>query len=95
MTGKVAQAGNAFLPVLPDAQPLTEKEAEAAIRKALPDFDHYRERGLIINELISNSLKYAFPHGKPGSIFLALRRIGEETELKYRDDGPGCPGIWM
>ena len=47
--------------------------------------------GLIINELISNSLKYAFPNGKTGTIFLGLRRTGEETELRYRDDGPGLP----
>lgn len=47
--------------------------------------------GLIINELISNSLKYAFPQGKRGTIFLALRRVGNETELNYRDDGPGLP----
>jgi len=47
--------------------------------------------GLIINELVSNSLKYAFPQGKHGTIFLALRRVGDETELKYRDDGPGLP----
>jgi two-component sensor histidine kinase/CheY-like chemotaxis protein len=47
--------------------------------------------GLIINELVSNSLKYAFPKGKPGSIFLSLHRVEEETELRYRDDGPGLP----
>ena len=47
--------------------------------------------GLIINELVSNSLKYAFPQSKPGAIFLSLRRTGEETELRYRDDGPGLP----
>lgn len=47
--------------------------------------------GLIINELVSNSLKYAFPRGKHGTIFIALSRTGEETELRYRDDGPGLP----
>ncbi len=47
--------------------------------------------GLIINELVSNSLKYAFPHARRGTISVALRRLGEETELSYRDDGPGLP----
>jgi len=47
--------------------------------------------GLIINELVSNSLKYAFPPGKPGSIDLSLHRTGEVTELRYRDSGPGLP----
>ncbi len=47
--------------------------------------------GLIINELISNSLKHAFPAPEPGTIFLSLRQVGERVELKYRDDGPGLP----
>lgn len=47
--------------------------------------------GLIINELVSNSLKHAFPDRKGGTIFLSMRRMGEETILKYRDDGSGLP----
>ena len=47
--------------------------------------------GLIINELLSNSLKHAFRGGQNGDIFLSLRRLGEEVELRYRDDGPGLP----
>ncbi|HZW35460.1 MAG: histidine kinase dimerization/phosphoacceptor domain -containing protein [Deltaproteobacteria bacterium] len=47
--------------------------------------------GLIINELVSNSLKHAFPGRKSGTIFLSLRRVGEKIELAYRDDGPGLP----
>ena len=29
--------------------------------------------GLIINELISNSLKYAFPNGQPGELLVSLK----------------------
>ncbi len=46
--------------------------------------------GLIINELVSNSLKYAFPQGREGNISIALRPFNEdELELKVSDDGVG------
>lgn len=47
--------------------------------------------GLIINELVSNSLKHAFPAPMSGEIFLSLRQDGDVVELRYRDDGPGLP----
>ncbi len=48
--------------------------------------------GLIINELISNSLKYAFPQGREGKISIALRPFNEdELELTVSDDGVGIP----
>ena len=48
--------------------------------------------GLIINELVSNSLKHAFPKGKKGEIKVAMRPIGEnEAELVVSDNGIGTP----
>lgn len=47
--------------------------------------------GLIISELVSNSLKHAFPDRESGAIFLSLRSAGEKIELRYGDDGPGLP----
>ena len=47
--------------------------------------------GLIINELISNSLKYAFPGGREGEITITLRRIEDKIELAVSDDGIGIP----
>ena len=48
--------------------------------------------GLIINELVSNSLKHAFPDGKEGEIKIALHSINkEDIELVVRDDGVGIP----
>jgi PAS domain S-box-containing protein len=48
--------------------------------------------GLIINELVSNSLKYAFPRGRRGEISVALARINEdELELTVSDNGIGLP----
>ncbi len=48
--------------------------------------------GLLINELVSNSLKYAFPEGKPGEIKISLRSIDEnKLELIVSDNGVGIP----
>jgi PAS domain S-box-containing protein len=49
--------------------------------------------GLIINELMSNSLKYAFPEGRSGEIWITLQQLAdEEILLNYRDSGVGFAG---
>lgn len=46
--------------------------------------------GLIVNELVTNSLKYAFPLGSTGSVVLALETLGEgHLQLTVGDDGCG------
>jgi len=45
--------------------------------------------GLIINELISNSLKYAFPGNRNGTITIEMNFNGGEAELSVRDNGIG------
>jgi len=47
--------------------------------------------GLIINELISNSLKYAFPAGKEGEICIDLYRNNNHFILTVSDNGIGFP----
>ena len=48
--------------------------------------------GLIINELVTNSLKYAFPEGRNGVITISLRSIdGTMIELAVGDNGVGIP----
>ena len=48
--------------------------------------------GLIINELVSNCLKYAFPEGKQGEIRIGLRTNGsDQFTLTVRDNGVGFP----
>jgi len=47
--------------------------------------------GLIINELISNSLKHAFPKGKTGTLSVSLKTSDEWNELVISDDGVGFP----
>jgi two-component sensor histidine kinase len=45
--------------------------------------------GLIINELVSNSLKYAFPNNRNGSIMIKLSHDENELSLIVKDDGIG------
>ncbi|MBK8796069.1 MAG: GAF domain-containing protein [Anaerolineales bacterium] len=47
--------------------------------------------GLIVNELVSNSLKYAFPNGRIGKIELELCHAADWLRLCVRDDGIGLP----
>jgi two-component sensor histidine kinase/CheY-like chemotaxis protein len=46
---------------------------------------------LIINELVSNSLKHAFPDGAPGEVTIALHQINGTCELTVADNGVGPP----
>ena len=48
--------------------------------------------GLIINELMTNSLKYAFPGGRPGEVSIALHGLGgKKVQLTFADNGIGVP----
>jgi two-component sensor histidine kinase len=44
--------------------------------------------GLLVNELVTNAVKHAFPDGT-GRIILRLRQIGGQIELDVGDDGVG------
>ena len=47
--------------------------------------------GLILNELISNALKHAFPGGRSGSIRVEARSFEGRVELAVIDGGVGVP----
>ncbi len=44
--------------------------------------------GLLVNELTTNAIKHAFPHGS-GHIRLCVEQIGDQIELVVSDDGVG------
>ncbi|MBK1842687.1 AAA family ATPase [Azospirillum sp. YIM B02556] len=48
--------------------------------------------GLIVNELVSNALKHAYPGGRGGLLRVVLTVDGQECRLSVRDDGVGLPG---
>ena len=48
--------------------------------------------GLLINELITNSLKHGFKDGRKGTIWVTLSQVDPLTvRLAVRDDGVGLP----
>jgi two-component sensor histidine kinase len=56
------------------------------------DVDTMIPLGLIINELVSNALKYAFANGGEGELTVAFTEGGDgEYTLVVKDDGAGIP----
>ncbi len=50
--------------------------------------------GLILNELISNSLKHAFSNNKNGRIEVILKKVMENVMLQVKDNGIGLAKNW-
>lgn len=57
------------------------------------DIDRAIPFGLILNELVSNSFKYAFPkNDDDGKIYIHLRKVAEQAGFfEYTDNGIGLP----
>ena len=53
------------------------------------DIDTVVPVGLIVNELVSNSLKYAFPNSRKGMITVDLLECDEKLLISVADDGLG------
>ena len=49
--------------------------------------------GLIISELVSNSLKYAFPNNNNGEILISLKFKDNKYQLMISDNGVGMPEV--
>lgn len=46
---------------------------------------------LIVNELVSNSIRYAFPNGSKGEILISLKEKNGNVEMIISDNGIGIP----
>lgn len=55
------------------------------------DLDKAIPCGLILNELISNALKHAFPGGRGGVIRISMKESGSTIQIGLEDDGTGFP----
>jgi PAS domain S-box-containing protein len=64
---------------------------ETDIQKIPLDVNTAIPLGLILNELISNSLKHAFPDDRRGTLFISGHEQGDEITIVVRDNGAGLP----
>jgi two-component system, sensor histidine kinase PdtaS len=55
------------------------------------DLDTTIPLALIVNEVVSNALKHAFPEDRRGRITITFRHDGDEDELAIQDDGVSMP----
>jgi two-component system, sensor histidine kinase PdtaS len=66
---------------------------ELAMEKLDVDIDTAVPLGLIVNELLTNTLKYAFPEGQTGNVRIKLeRKINGILHLEVSDNGIGKSG---
>ncbi|OPZ00231.1 hypothetical protein A5906_18570 [Bradyrhizobium sacchari] len=47
--------------------------------------------GLIVNELVTNCFKYAFPEGRRGAVEVDVRAKDDRILVTVQDNGVGCP----
>lgn len=67
----------------------SEIEFEYEVENLMIDVDTIIPIGLIINELICNSLKHAFPEKTEGTIKIELKETSDELKLTVSDNGIG------
>ena len=66
------------------ATELNVEDIELTIELAIPC-------GLILNELLTNAMKYAFPDNRAGVLHVGFTRTGDAYTLTVRDNGVGLP----
>jgi two-component sensor histidine kinase len=64
-------------------------ELETRLEPAVLDIEIALPCGLLVNELLSNAYRHAFPAGRPGKIVLHSGGCGDRLEVYVEDDGVG------
>jgi two-component sensor histidine kinase len=86
-----------YLPKLADTVFRTYKtgsgsvQVETEIEPIEVPLDQSYPLGLVINELLSNSMKYAYPDGRSGTITITVNLADNKVFLVISDDGVGMP----
>jgi PAS domain S-box-containing protein len=67
----------------------TSITVKTEIESATLPADRAISLGLIVNELVTNAVKYAFPGEKSGTVWVRLKRVQGLLHLTVSDDGTG------
>jgi PAS domain S-box-containing protein len=84
-----------LLPLLDEIVSLFPGGVSATVKKDIESFildvKVLTPLGIIVNELVTNAMKYAFPGGGGGTIRVAASRQDRTVTLSVEDDGIGLP----
>ena len=84
---------NTLVPTLIESYGINEEKTKYSVQ-AIPvllSINAAIPCGLIVNELVANALKHAFPDGNEGTITISLAQVDDQVELRISDDGVGIP----
>jgi two-component sensor histidine kinase len=73
------------------AQQMAAVELDAQLQDLHLTLEQAIPCGLIVNELVSNAMKYAFQGQAKGVLTLRVERMGDFVEIEVADDGVGLP----
>lgn len=79
---------DAIVPLFPHSPGIA---VDSEIEPLRLDSQELYQLGIIINELLTNAMKYAFQGRDKGSISVGLRRVDDDILLSIQDDGNGFP----
>ncbi|HSV96363.1 MAG TPA: GAF domain-containing protein [Spirochaetota bacterium] len=65
---------------------------DLAMEEVRIDFKRAASVGIIVNELVTNTIKHAFPDGRSGRLRIRLEPTANRLLLEVADDGIGPPG---
>jgi two-component sensor histidine kinase len=84
---------NNLLQTLCDSYNITNDKVKinASIADLNLDVDTMIPLGLVLNELVSNSFKYAFKENNNGQLNILLQEQADQLHLKVSDNGNGFP----
>lgn len=66
-------------------------QLETAFDNVYVDLDRSLPCALITNEVVTNAIKHAFEDQGKGKIAIELKKAGNQTSLRIRDNGKGLP----